>query len=152
MTAAALPPGGRIGILGGGQLGRMLSLAAAPLGYTCHIFAPEPEPPAGQVAASVTTAAYDDADALARFAAAVDVVTYEFENVPAAAVEQLVQRVSVYPGVAPLQVAQGVASRVTSYFAVRHGRAYAVSCDVEPERAKEFNEVFDRAIASLRTP
>ncbi len=101
-----VPPGATIGILGGGQLGRMLSLAAANLGYRCHIFCPEAEPPAAQVAAWLTTAAYEDEQARAAFAAAVDVVTYEFENVPAAAVEDLATRVPVHPSPAALAVAQ----------------------------------------------
>ncbi len=78
-----LPPNSVIGILGGGQLGRMLALAAARLGLKCHIYAPETESPAFHVAARHTCAAYDDREALKAFASAVDVVTYEFENVPA---------------------------------------------------------------------
>jgi 5-(carboxyamino)imidazole ribonucleotide synthase len=79
-----VPPGSTIGIIGGGQLGRMLAMAAAELGYRCHIFAPDDDPCAAAVAAAHTKAAFDDADALAKFAAAVDVVTYEFENLPVA--------------------------------------------------------------------
>jgi 5-(carboxyamino)imidazole ribonucleotide synthase len=86
----ALPPGGVIGILGGGQLGRMLALAAARLGLKAHIFAPERDCPAAQVAQQHTAAAFDDAAALPRFAEAVDVVTFEFENVPAATVDILI--------------------------------------------------------------
>src|SRR6185437_5986118 len=78
-----LPPGSTIGILGGGQLGRMLAAAAARLGYRCHIFAPEPETPAALVTPFATVAPFDDEAALARFVAAVDVVTFEFENAPA---------------------------------------------------------------------
>ena len=70
-----LAPGSTIGILGGGQLGRMLALAAAELGYRCHIFAPEADTPASEVAAFTTRAEYGDAAALKAFAAAVDVVT-----------------------------------------------------------------------------
>ncbi|MEO6582561.1 MAG: 5-(carboxyamino)imidazole ribonucleotide synthase [Sphingomicrobium sp.] len=77
-----VPPGSTIGIIGGGQLGRMLAMAAAELGYRCHIFAPDEAPCAATVAAAHTRAAFDDAEALAKFAAAVDVVTYEFENLP----------------------------------------------------------------------
>ncbi len=84
-----LPPGSVIGILGGGQLGRMLSVAAARLGYRCHIYEPAANPPAGDVAYRVTTAGYDDAAALAEFARAVDVVTYEFENIPTEALDML---------------------------------------------------------------
>ena len=78
-----LPQGSTIGILGGGQLGRMLALAAARLGMKTHIYCPDPESPAFDVTPLKTVAAYDDEDALAAFAASVDVVTYEFENVPA---------------------------------------------------------------------
>jgi 5-(carboxyamino)imidazole ribonucleotide synthase len=77
-----VPPGSTIGIIGGGQLGRMLSVAAAQLGYRCHIFDPHQHPPAGDVAACVTRAAFDDRAALEAFGSAVDVVTYEFENLP----------------------------------------------------------------------
>lgn len=85
----SLPPGATIGILGGGQLGRMSALAAARLGYRTHIYAPEAESPAAEVAARWTRAAYDDLAALAAFAADVDVVTFEFENVPVPAAELL---------------------------------------------------------------
>jgi 5-(carboxyamino)imidazole ribonucleotide synthase len=103
---AALPPGSTIGILGGGQLGRMLALAAAQLGLKCHIFAPEADSPAFQVSAAHTVAGYGDEAALAGFAAAVDAVTYEFENVPVAAVQFLEARLPVRPGSKALAVAQ----------------------------------------------
>jgi 5-(carboxyamino)imidazole ribonucleotide synthase len=102
----ALPPGSTIGILGGGQLARMLALAAAPLGLKCHIFAPEIDSPAFQVAAAQTCAAYDDKAALRAFAAAVDAVTYEFENVPVETVRFLEQLVPLRPGSKALAVAQ----------------------------------------------
>jgi len=79
-----IPPGETIGILGGGQLGRMLAMAAAQLGYRCHIYAPEADSVAAEVSAQFTCAAWDDAAAMARFAADCAVVTYEFENVPVA--------------------------------------------------------------------
>ena len=101
-----LPPGSTIGILGGGQLGRMTALAAANLGYRCHVYDPEPGGPASQVAAATTAAGWDDAAALDGFARAVDVVTYEFENVPVEAVERLARTVPVRPGPLALQVAQ----------------------------------------------
>ena len=84
-----LQTGAVIGILGGGQLGRMLAVAAARLGFRCHVFEPGPNPPAADVAHAVTTAGYDDADALRGFAAAVDVITYEFENIPTTALDLL---------------------------------------------------------------
>ncbi|TCU59440.1 5-(carboxyamino)imidazole ribonucleotide synthase [Novosphingobium sp. PhB57] len=79
-----IPPGETIGILGGGQLGRMIAMAAAQLGYRCHIYAPEADSIAAEVSAEFTCAAWDDAEAMARFAASCAVVTYEFENVPVA--------------------------------------------------------------------
>ena len=78
---AALPPGSTIGILGGGQLGRMLSMAAAQIGYRCFIYAPEKTGPAADVCAKWVQGDYGDAAALATFAKSVDVVTFEFENV-----------------------------------------------------------------------
>ena len=101
-----IAPGATIGILGGGQLGRMLALAAAALGYRCHIFSPEPGGPAAQVAAAQTVAAYDDAAALDAFGAAIDVATVEFENVPAEALARLAAGVPVRPGAGSLRVAQ----------------------------------------------
>jgi 5-(carboxyamino)imidazole ribonucleotide synthase len=95
-----------IGILGGGQLGRMLSVAAARLGYLCHIYDPSPNPPAGDVAAQVTTAPWDDAGALERFAASVDVVTFEFENIPTATLDLLEPLRPIYPGRQALAVSQ----------------------------------------------
>lgn len=103
---APLPPGSTVGILGGGQLARMLSLAAARLGLDCHIFAPEADSPAFAVSAAKTVAAYDDVKALEAFAARVDVVTYEFENVPGDTAAVLESRVPVAPGVAALKTAQ----------------------------------------------
>lgn len=102
----ALPPNATIGILGSGQLGRMACLAAANLGYRCHVFSPDTEAPACQVAAAVTVAAYDDRAALERFAEAVDVITLEFENVPLATAEWLADRKPVRPGPSVLRIAQ----------------------------------------------
>jgi 5-(carboxyamino)imidazole ribonucleotide synthase len=102
----AIAPGGTIGILGGGQLGRMLAIAAARLGLKTHIFEPAPNPPAADVSAAVTMAAYDDAAALARFAASVDVVTFEFENVPALAAATLLAHAPVRPTPRALEISQ----------------------------------------------
>jgi 5-(carboxyamino)imidazole ribonucleotide synthase len=96
----------RIGMLGGGQLGRMMALASARLGLTMHIYCPDPESPAFEVAGTHTVAAYDDEAALAQFAASVDVVTYEFENVPAKTADFLAARVPVRPGTRALAVSQ----------------------------------------------
>jgi 5-(carboxyamino)imidazole ribonucleotide synthase len=107
MTAAqTLPPGSTIGILGGGQLGRMTALAAARLGYRCIVYAPDDPSIAGDVAAGHICGAYDDAAALARFAAQVDVITYEFENVPEATVAECLRHKPVRPGVMPIHIAQ----------------------------------------------
>jgi 5-(carboxyamino)imidazole ribonucleotide synthase len=92
-----LKPASTIGILGGGQLGRMLVLAAARLGFKCHVFAPSPESPAFDVVHRVTCADYADHAALDRFAADVDVITYEFENVPAQTAIFLSARTPVLP-------------------------------------------------------
>ncbi|KIC41505.1 phosphoribosylaminoimidazole carboxylase [Ruegeria sp. ANG-R] len=104
--ADMLTPGATIGILGGGQLGRMLSVAAARLGFKTHIFEPGANPPAGQVADQVTTAAYDDADALNTFADSVDVITYEFENIPTQALDLLEAHRPIRPGREALRVSQ----------------------------------------------
>lgn len=101
-----LKPGDTIGILGGGQLARMLALAAAPLGLKCHIFAPEGDNPAFDVAAAHTVADYRDEAALLAFASSVSVVTYEFENVPAETAEILIQKVPVLPSPKALAVTQ----------------------------------------------
>ncbi len=105
-SVSPVPPGGTIGIIGGGQLGRMAALAAARLGYRTHIYCPEPDSPAAQVAAARTVATYDDAASLTAFAAQVDVVTFEFENIPADSVRLLSALVPVRPSWRVLEVAQ----------------------------------------------
>ncbi|WP_293443154.1 5-(carboxyamino)imidazole ribonucleotide synthase [Planktotalea sp.] len=101
-----LPQGSIIGILGGGQLGRMLSVAAARLGFRTHIFEPGTNPPAGQVADHVTTAAYGDETALRAFGEAVDIITYEFENVPTSALDLLGALAPIHPGREALRISQ----------------------------------------------
>ena len=101
-----IPPGSTIGILGGGQLGRMLGLAAAQLGYRVHVFAPEASGPATEVAAEWTQARFEDGDAMRAFAARVDVATYEFENVDPHAVSYLAGRVAVHPSALSLDVSR----------------------------------------------
>ena len=100
---APVPPGATIGIIGGGQLGRMLAIAAAQLGYRTHIYAPDEDSVAAEVAADFTQAAFGDADAIARFAAGVEVVTYEFENIPGAPLAGLAR---LHPPVRALEIAQ----------------------------------------------
>ena len=99
-------PGGTIGILGGGQLGRMIALEAARLGYHCHIFCPDERSPAFQVAQFKTVADYTDEAALQDFVAAVDIVTYEFENIPTATVALAAATKPLRPGVKALEMTQ----------------------------------------------
>src|ERR1700722_11280654 len=101
-----LAPGATIGILGGGQLGRMTALAAARLGYRAHIFATEPDSPAAQVAAGATDASWDDNAAIERFAGAVDVATFEFENIPGEAVRRVAELKPVMPRPEILEITQ----------------------------------------------
>lgn len=103
MTVA---PGSTIGIVGGGQLGRMLAMAAARLGYRVHIFAPDADSPAAEVASAFTCARYDDHAAIARFAKTIDVATYEFENIPVASLEALGGAVPLHPSPQAIAVAQ----------------------------------------------
>ena len=102
----ALAPGSVIGILGGGQLGRMAALSASRLGYRSHIYCPDSDSPASQVTSLSTVAAYDDEAALERFAGSVDVVTFEFENVPSRTAEVLAALKPVRPGPKVLHICQ----------------------------------------------
>jgi 5-(carboxyamino)imidazole ribonucleotide synthase len=140
----ALPPGSMIGILGGGQLGRMLSLAASRLGMRTHIYCPDPDSPAFEVTPHKTVAAYDDEAALAAFAAAVDVVTYEFENVPAATAAFLAARKPLRPGVRALEVAQDRLAEKT-FLAGKN-------IPLAPYRAVETLADLDAAIDALGLP
>jgi 5-(carboxyamino)imidazole ribonucleotide synthase len=101
-----LGPGGVIGILGGGQLGRMLAMAAARLGLKTHVYEPQPDCPAGQVAARHICAGYDDHAALAEFAAGVELITYEFENIPVPALDALEALRPIRPNRDALAVSQ----------------------------------------------
>ncbi|WP_137930840.1 5-(carboxyamino)imidazole ribonucleotide synthase [Mesorhizobium comanense] len=109
----SLPAGSTIGIIGGGQLGRMLAIAAARLGYRTVVLEPQADCPAAQVANRQIVAAYDDQAALAELASASAVVTYEFENVPVAAATALAASVPVYPPARALEVAQDRVSEKT---------------------------------------
>ena len=101
-----LPPGSVIGILGGGQLGRMLAMAAADLGMHCHIFTPEDNPPAAQVADVHTRANFDDITALKSFAKSVDVITYEFENIPVDPLREIENFRPIRPSLKSLEITQ----------------------------------------------
>jgi 5-(carboxyamino)imidazole ribonucleotide synthase len=101
-----LAPDATIGILGGGQLGRMTALAAARLGYRCHVFADEPDSPTAQVCGASTIAEFGDREALERFAGAVDIITFEFENIPSGAVRRVAALKPVLPRLEILEIAQ----------------------------------------------
>jgi 5-(carboxyamino)imidazole ribonucleotide synthase len=139
-----VPPGSTIGIIGGGQLGRMLGLAAVQLGYHCHIYAPEASGPAADIAARWVRGAYDDVDAMTAFAADVDVITYEFENIPVAPVTALGAVRRVHPDPRALAVAQDRAAE-KAFVATLGGRT-APWCAVD-DRAG-----LDAAITAIGTP
>ena len=137
-----LAPGATIGIVGGGQLGRMLAIAAAQLGYKCHIFDPHERPCAADVAAKFTRAAYDDRSALEEFGAQVDVATYEFENLPVEPLRVIEDRLR--PGVKSLSVAQDRA--VEKQFIEHCGATVAPWLSVD-----SLTDV-EQAVAELGTP
>ena len=97
MNSKPILPGATIGVLGSGQLGRMFAMAARRMGYLVHTFSPETDTPTGQISDKEITAAYDDRDAVREFARGVDVVTFEFENVPSSTVEAVAEIVPVRP-------------------------------------------------------
>ena len=139
-----LPLGARIGIVGGGQLGRMLSLAASQLGMRTHIFCPDAESPACDVTPTRTMAGYDDVAALRAFAGSVDVVTYEFENVPLAAAKVIAEHVPLRPGPKALEVSQDRLAEKA--FLTNAGIAVA------PYRAVTSRADLDAAIAQIGLP
>ena len=131
MTAAnrvKLKPGDTIGILGGGQLGRMLAMAAARLGLKCQVFSPDPDSPAFDVVLNATCAEYADVEQLELFANDVDVITYEFENVPAATAMVLAARKPVLPAHKILETTQD--RLIEKDFVVRLGIGTAAYADV----------------------
>ena len=101
-----IPPGKTLGILGGGQLGRMLAQAAQSLGYRVHVFEPAGPCPAGAVANNEVNAAYDDIAALTAFAHECDVLTYEFENIPSAPLAAIAGLALLYPRAEVLHICQ----------------------------------------------
>jgi 5-(carboxyamino)imidazole ribonucleotide synthase len=144
MTEQKLPPGSTIGILGGGQLGRMLSMAAARLGLKTHIYSDEADAPAFDVAHARTVGAYADEDATARFAASCQVVTCEFENVPAKTLEAAARAVPVFPGAKSFAVAQ---DRLAEKDFIT-GLGIAVAPYVKIDNADDLR----RALAQVRIP
>jgi len=139
-----IAPGGTIGILGGGQLGRMTAMAAARLGYRCHIFCPDRDAPASHVSAATTNAAYEDRTALDAFADAVDVVTIEFENVPADAASYISTLKPFRPAPRILEIAQ---DRLKE-------KDYLVSIDVPVTRYMEVARAdgLERAVRNIGRP
>jgi len=101
-----LPPGSTIGILGGGQLGRMMAVAAAQLGYRCHIYAPEEDSVGAEVSSEFTQAAFENEEALCRFARLCDVVTFEWENVPVGPLSTISSETALFPPTGALDIAQ----------------------------------------------
>ncbi|HEV8033213.1 5-(carboxyamino)imidazole ribonucleotide synthase [Yoonia sp.] len=140
----ALPVGATIGILGGGQLGRMLAVAASRLGLKTHIFEPGANAPAGDVAHRVTTASYDDVAALTAFGNAVDVITYEFENIPTSALDLLEKLAPIHPGRQALSTSQDRLTEKT--FLKDLGLQTAPFADVS--KAADL----DAALATIGTP
>ncbi|MDO9524720.1 MAG: 5-(carboxyamino)imidazole ribonucleotide synthase [Gemmobacter sp.] len=139
-----LPTGATIGILGGGQLGRMLSVAASRLGLRTHIYEPSTNAPAADVAHHTTTAGYDDIDALRAFAASVDVITYEFENIPTAALDLLEQMRPIRPNRRALATSQDRIAEKT--FLTGIGLAIAPWASVTTAAD------LDKALAQIGTP
>ena len=135
-------PGSTIGILGGGQLGRMLAIAAAQLGYRVHIYAPEPSGPANDVCSLWVRGAWEDETALTRFADTVDVITYEFENIPVAPLARLGQHLR--PTAQALAIAQ---DRLTekNFIVERGGRT-------APFRRVDTRDDLDQALVEISAP
>jgi 5-(carboxyamino)imidazole ribonucleotide synthase len=140
----AIGPGAAIGIVGGGQLGRMIALAAARYGLKAHIYCPDPASPAFEVASRHTRCSYEDEAALISFADSVDVITYEFENVPRRTAEVLAARKPLYPGVRALATSQ---DRLAE-------KSFVASLDIPtaPFRPVENEAELERALAEIGRP
>lgn len=144
MSAHMLKMGSTIGILGGGQLGRMLAIAAANLGLRVHIFAPEGDSPAFDVSGTHTCAAYDDYAALETFARQVDVITYEFENIPLDTARFVANLRPLFPDVHALEITQDRLSEKTTIS--------NLNLPVAPFCAVDTPEDFEKALLALGTP
>jgi 5-(carboxyamino)imidazole ribonucleotide synthase len=141
---APLPPGSFIGIIGGGQLGRMLCMAAAQLGYRCHIYAPEASGPASDVSAAWTQGDYGDASKLLTFAESVSVVTFEFENIEPAPLKPLAAKTPLFPSYHALEIGQ---DRIKE-------KSFAADCGGRTAAWAEVNSRadLDTALAQIGTP
>ncbi|MFM5923353.1 MAG: 5-(carboxyamino)imidazole ribonucleotide synthase [Novosphingobium sp.] len=144
-----IPPGETIGILGGGQLGRMLAKAAAQLGYRVHVYAPEEDSVAAEVCAQFTQAHWDDAQALAAFAADCAVVTYEFENVPVAPLKAL-GAVPLHPNARALEVAQDRLSEKEFVAALGGRTAPFMAVDTEEDLVAALDRIGSPGILKTR--
>ena len=144
MKSALVAPGAALGLLGGGQLGRMFAMAARRMGYRVHTFSPEDDSPAGQIADLEVTAPYTDLDALRTFARGVDVVTFEFENIPTEAIDAVEALAAVRPAGMALHIAQQRAREKT--FLADRGVP-----TVPFASAESFDELWD-AVAHVGTP
>jgi 5-(carboxyamino)imidazole ribonucleotide synthase len=144
VTDKTLGPGSTLGIVGGGQLGRMIALAAANYGLKVHVYAPDQDSPAFDVAARTTCAAYDDAEALAAFARSVDVVTYEFENIPHATADILARHAPLHPNARALSTTQ---DRLSEKEFVN-----GLGIPTAPFRAVDTPDDLDRAIEAIGLP
>ena len=140
----SIAPGGIVGILGGGQLGRMIAMAAARLGFKVHIYCPEEEAPARQVAYQWTVGEYEDIPRLEAFAEATDVVTYEFENIPAETAKLLAKKTLVRPHPAALEIAQD--RELERKFLTKIG------VPVSPYQSVSTRQELDRAIDAVSLP
>ena len=139
-----IPPGATVGVLGSGQLGRMFAIAARRMGYRVHTLSPDDDTPTGQVADREVQAAYDDLDAVRDFARAVDVVTFEFENVSAAAAEAAAEHAPVRPG--------GQVLHTTQNRLREKGFLSQAGFPVAPFAAVRSAEELERAVAGIGTP
>ena len=144
MRSEPILPGAAIGVLGSGQLGRMLALAARQMGYRVHTFSPDTDTPTGQVADREVVGAYDDLDAVRAFARQVAVVTFEFENVPAQTAAAAAESVPVRPGGSVLHIAQHRGREKA--FLARQG----IPC--APFRLVSTQEELAQALAEIGTP
>lgn len=151
MSTAPIPPGSIIGIVGGGQLGRMSAVAAAELGYRVHVFTPETDSPTAQACEQAFVGAYDDDATIEAFGASVDVITFEFENIPAETVRKLGEYAPVRPGWQCLEICQDRIKEKT--FATEHGIETAPWREVRSaaELAAAINEIGRPAILKTTT-
>lgn len=145
-----LKPGATIGILGGGQLGRMLAMAAARLGFKCHIYSDKIEAPATDVASADTHASFDDEGALEQFARSVDVATYEFENVPADSLSVIERATPVAPPIGALGVAQDRLREKELARSLGIGTAPFAQVDSEDDLINALNDIGCPALLKTR--